>query len=56
MAPLADIHLTVDVTRGEGEDQIKAACGAHYQRLVALKHKYDATDLFHLNQNIKPTA
>jgi FAD/FMN-containing dehydrogenase len=27
-----------------------------YQRLVALKNKYDPTNLFRLNQNIKPTV
>jgi hypothetical protein len=39
----------------DGEEQVKAAYGSHYQRLVALKHKYDPTNFFHLNQNIKPT-
>jgi FAD/FMN-containing dehydrogenase len=27
-----------------------------YERLVALKNKYDPTNLFRLNQNVKPTA
>jgi FAD/FMN-containing dehydrogenase len=41
----------------EGADRIKAAYGtAKYQRLSALKKKYDPTNLFRLNQNIKPTA
>lgn len=40
----------------EGEERIKAAYGPEkYQRLVALKNKYDPTNLFRLNQNIKPT-
>jgi len=39
----------------EGADRIKAAYGAEkYRRLVALKNKYDPTNLFRLNQNIKP--
>lgn len=40
----------------EGENLVKEAYGAHYKRLVALKNKYDPTNLFHLNQNIKPTV
>ncbi|HNB50964.1 MAG TPA: BBE domain-containing protein, partial [Anaerolineales bacterium] len=40
----------------EGESLVKAAYGAHYERLVALKNKYDPTNLFRLNQNIKPSV
>jgi FAD/FMN-containing dehydrogenase len=40
----------------EGDDLVKAAYGAHYERLVALKNRYDPTNLFRLNQNIKPTV
>jgi FAD/FMN-containing dehydrogenase len=38
----------------EGEQLVRAAYGSHYDRLVALKNKYDPTNLFRLNQNIKP--
>src|SRR5829696_8633157 len=38
-------------------DRIKAAYGAEkYERLVALKNKYDPTNLFRLNKNIQPTV
>jgi FAD/FMN-containing dehydrogenase len=40
----------------EGEKLVKDAYGSHYERLVALKNKYDPTNLFRLNQNIKPSV
>jgi hypothetical protein len=40
----------------EGADRIKAAYGPNYDRLVALKNKYDPTNLFRHNQNIKPVV
>jgi len=41
----------------EGAERIKSAYGPEkYARLVALKEKYDPSNLFCLNQNIKPSA
>jgi hypothetical protein len=40
----------------QGDDRLKEAYGSEkYERLVALKDRYDPTNLFQLNQNIKPT-
>jgi FAD/FMN-containing dehydrogenase len=33
-----------------------ASTSTTYERLVALKNKYDPTNLFRMNQNIKLTA
>jgi FAD/FMN-containing dehydrogenase len=55
-APFATGGVYVNFLGEDGEDQVKAAYGAHYQRLVALKRKYDPTNFFRLNQNIRPQA
>jgi FAD/FMN-containing dehydrogenase len=38
----------------EGEARVKAAYGDNYERLAMLKKKYDPTNLFRVNQNIRP--
>ena len=40
----------------EGEDRVKASYGANFNRLVAVKRKFDPNNLFRVNQNISPSA
>jgi FAD/FMN-containing dehydrogenase len=47
------LNYTSDV----GEDRVRKSFGEEkYARLVALKDKYDPTNMFHMNQNIKPST
>ena len=39
----------------EGEGGVREAFGPNYDRRPALKNKYDPTNFFRLNANIKPT-
>jgi FAD/FMN-containing dehydrogenase len=45
-----------DLGEEEDEQRVREAYGSSFDRLVALKDKYDPTNFFHLNQNIKPSA
>ncbi|MBG7631523.1 MAG: BBE domain-containing protein, partial [Bacteroidetes bacterium] len=38
----------------EGQDRVKASYKHNYNRLVEIKGKYDPSNLFRVNQNIKP--
>src|SRR5215469_9953392 len=40
----------------EGETVAREAYGPNYDRLVALKNKYDPTNMFRMNHNITPTT
>lgn len=46
----------VNFMMDEGEQRIKATYGENYERLVAIKNKYDPENLFRVNQNIKPSV
>lgn len=56
MQPFASRGLYVNFMGHEGEAAIRDAYRANYERLVALKSKYDPTNFFCFNQNIKPAA
>jgi FAD/FMN-containing dehydrogenase len=38
----------------EGDERIRATYGKNYDRLAKIKKRYDPTNLFRVNQNIKP--
>ena len=40
----------------EGDAALQGTFGSKYKRLVTLKNKYDPTNLFRLNSNIKPSV
>jgi FAD/FMN-containing dehydrogenase len=53
----ADDGAYVNFLADEGEERIRAAYpGRTWDRLAAIKHQYDPTNLFRLNQNIPPAS
>ena len=40
----------------EGQERVQATYRDNYARLTEIKHKYDPTNLFRVNQNIKLAA
>ncbi len=57
LQPFSFGGVYVNYLSNEGEDRVRAAYSpAKYERLVALKNTYDPTNLFRLNQNIKPAG
>jgi FAD/FMN-containing dehydrogenase len=54
MRPFTTGGVYVNYLGTEGADRVKAAYGAKYDKLVAVKKKYDPDNLFRGNQNIRP--
>jgi FAD/FMN-containing dehydrogenase len=54
--PFAAGGAYVNFMMDEGEDRVKATYGENYRRLAEIKAKYDPTNLFRVNQNIKPAG
>jgi FAD/FMN-containing dehydrogenase len=56
IAPQTTTGVYLNYTSDQGEERVRSAYGPDkYARLVALKDEYDPSNLFHLNQNIKPS-
>ncbi|WP_405959205.1 FAD-binding oxidoreductase [Streptomyces sp. NBC_00868] len=53
-APYSEEGGYVNFMADDDQDRIRANYKTNYDRLVEVKGKYDAGNLFHLNQNIKP--
>ncbi|ABE43454.1 FAD-binding oxidoreductase [Polaromonas sp. JS666] len=53
-APFASGGVYVNFLTADEGDRVKAAYGQNYDRLAQIKRKYDPTNLFSTNQNIKP--
>jgi FAD/FMN-containing dehydrogenase len=54
-APFASAGAYVNFMTEEESGRVAAAYGANYDRLAQIKKQYDPDNLFHLNQNIKPS-
>ena len=56
MEPFTIPGVFLNFSADQSENNVKAFFGTEkYERLVALKDKYDPTNMFCLNQNIKPS-
>ncbi len=55
MQPFVERSNYVNDLGEEGEDRVREAYGPSFDRLVSVKNRYDPTNFFRLNQNIRPT-
>jgi FAD/FMN-containing dehydrogenase len=56
MRPFLATASYLNYVSDEGEAVARAAYGVNYERLMALKNKYDPTNLFRMNHNVRPMA
>jgi len=54
--PLSEAGAYVNFMMDEGADRVRATYRDNFDRLVEVKDRYDPTNLFRVNQNIRPTA
>ena len=57
MQPFATGAPYLNFLGDEGADRVRAAYGPDtYDRLATIKERYDPTNFFRVNQNIRPAA
>lgn len=55
-APFASGGVYVNFLTADETDRVRTAYGSNYDRLARVKRTYDPSNLFRVNQNIKPAA
>ncbi len=56
LQPYSSGAVYVNDLENEGAARARSAYGENYPRLAAIKRKYDPTNFFCVNQNIKPAG
>ncbi len=57
LRPWVQPGVYLNYTSDEGPERVREAyAGATWERLVQVKHRYDPTNLFHRNQNVRVEA
>jgi FAD/FMN-containing dehydrogenase len=57
MSPHTTAGIYLNFTSDEGDERVRAMYGeVRYAQLVALKDRWDPENVFHLNQNIRPSG
>ena len=54
--PNAYVNAVDDAISDNDDERVRSAYGANFERLILLKNRYDPTNLFRLNANIRPTV
>lgn len=56
LQPFSAGRIYANFPNAEGEAAAKAAYGGNYSRLLSVKNKYDPSNVFRRNQNLKPKS
>jgi FAD/FMN-containing dehydrogenase len=56
LAPFSTGGVYVNFVGDEGDERVRAAYGSAYDRLAAIKARYDPDNVFSTNQNVRPAG